>query len=103
VAPQALIRGEELEITNGATAKVREEEEERKRGGRKRAAVSWQASHADSTSMTRSRHVRRRDSGQRDSFAPCAIARLQPTWCHVHARACARPPSHAMCIGATPS
>jgi hypothetical protein len=31
VAPQALIRGEELEITNGAAAKVREEEEERKR------------------------------------------------------------------------
>jgi hypothetical protein len=33
-----LIRGEESKITNGVTAKMREEEEERKREWRKRAA-----------------------------------------------------------------
>jgi hypothetical protein len=31
MAPRTSIRGDELEIANGATAKVREEEEERKR------------------------------------------------------------------------
>jgi hypothetical protein len=72
VAPRASIRGEELEIANGATAKVREEEEERKRGRRKRAhsVLVGQSLRLDWRDLVT---PCRCDSGKCHSVAPCAL------------------------------